>query len=108
MPNPYTSPAVVTIRSVQTADPNWVGNDGDPEVRTFHFPDLQEAYLFCVKEAGLDESEIRGDRDIELHGWNVIPFSRLKEILEGHNTVETFYAEAENDDFVSMRIGYAE
>ena len=107
MPNPYNSPAIVTIRRVQTEDPNWVGGR-DPEERMFHFPDLQEAYLFCVKEAGLEEADLRGDTNIEVNGWDVIPFSRLKEILEHHDIVEAFYAEAENQDFISMRIGYPE
>ena len=107
--NPYNTPVTVTIRRVQTASPNWIGGE-DPEVLTHEFADLQEAYLFCVKEAGLDESEIRGASTIELHGWSIIPFARLKVIIAEHREVEAFYTEDEDEDedYISMRLSYVQ
>ena len=103
--NPYSTPVTVTIRRVLTQSPNWIGGE-DPEVLTYHFEDLQQAYLFCVKEADLEESEIRGSRNVEIDGWDVIPFLRVKEIMMEHNTIEAFYAEDEDGDYISMRLTY--
>ena len=105
--NPYSTPVTVTIRRVLTQSPNWIGGQ-EPEVIEHTFGDLQLAYLFCVKEAGLDESEIRGSRNMEIDGWDIIPFIRLKEILAEHQDVEAFYAEDDDsDDYISMRLAYA-
>lgn len=104
-PNPYTSPVTVTIRRVQTQNPNWVGGE-DPEVLVHRFSDLQEAYLFCVKEAGLEGESLEADAELELHGWNIIPFARVKQVLRNTESFEAFYTESEDGDYVSMSLSY--
>lgn len=104
-PNPYTSPVAVTIRRVLTQSPNWIGGD-DPEVLVHRFSDLQMAYLFCVKEAGLDGEDLRGEGELDIHGWSVIPFAQVKQALMNEESFEAFYTEDEDGDYISLSLCY--